>query len=404
VERTKQFSGWKDKLIALIKENNHLRSDGQIASNRTREARKEYLFQFMTEIRALGYKIDPAGVGLRHIKAICQKYEADGLSAATIQTRISFLRVFCVWIGKPNMIGDIKEFFEDPNTVKRTYQATHDKSWDIPEVDKYGIIAQLLIEHPYVGYQLLLQDAFGLRRKEAIMFRPLVSILNDKLHITAGAKGGKVRSVPIADDYQREVIAKVLEFVGKKSDHLGDPQYDLKGNIARYSYVVRKFGIKKTGRGALGITGHGLRAGFAMNQMESRGLIPVLRGGELGALDPEVEKRIRLEVSQLLGHNRTKVMTAYSGAMCAIGLARVSAAKAAKLAKVIAVMKPGRKYRFRTIAYELDGRPIPAGTLEMEFAGMNQSSDQQYAFKVRSTERRVNSIPLEIVEIIELVE
>ncbi len=312
---SKPFRGWKDELAALIKAHNHVRLDGGVASFKTQHERYTYLFQFMNELWTMGYKVMPKGVGLRHIKLICKKYETEKLSAATIQTRISFLRALCQWIGKPHMIKDVKDFFENPDTIKRSYQAGHDKSWDVPNIDKYRIIHQILHEHPYIGHQLLLQDAFGLRRKEAIMLRPYLEFRDNVLHIRHDAKGGRVRSIPVTDEYQIEVMQRVLQFVGNEGRHLGDPAYDLKGNLNRYSRILRKFGIKKSGQGALGITGHGLRAGYAMNEMEQKGLIPTLRGGEPGQLPLEQEKRIREEVSQMLGHNRPQITTAYSGAM-----------------------------------------------------------------------------------------
>lgn len=401
MNQDKKFSGWKDKLQALINQYNHLRYDGKKASGKTRYERATYLFQFMKELRELGYRVDPEGVGLRHIKAICQKYERDGIAAATIQTRISILRVFCTWIGKPGMIGDVKEFFVNQDSIKRTYQATKDKSWDVPEIDKSRLIHEILRDSPYVGHQLLMQDAFGLRRKEAIMFIPYARVYENAIYITSGSKGGKERVIPIEDDYQKEVIARVQNFVGKKLVHLGDPEYDLKGNIAQYAQVVRKYGIKKTGKGALGITGHGLRAGFAMEQMEKRGLKPVLRGGEVGQLPPEEEKRIRIEVSKLLGHNRPQVTTAYSGAMTPIGLTRANAAKAKLLAKAIEEMEPGKIYRFCTIAYELENRPVPAGVVIKEFVGMAHTA-QGYEFEVVSEDESTNRIPLGIVDSIEV--
>ena len=315
--------GWKDELVTLLKTNNKYRIDGKVASNKTQQERSTYLFQFMHELWAMEYKVMPKGIRPKHIKAVCEKYEAAALAAATIQTRISFLRALCKWIGKPNMIGDIKEFFDDPDVIKRSYQATHDKSWDVPDIDKYRIIFQILADYPHIGFMLLLMDAFGLRRKEAVMLRPYLEYRDGMLHIRNGAKGGRVRSIPVTNEYQIEVMQRVLQFVGKDGRHMGDPNYDLKSNLSRYSRVVRQYGIKKTGLGALGITGHGLRAGFAMNQMESKGLVPSVRGGEANQLPAEQEKRVREEVSQQLGHNRPQITTAYSGPTTRAGIKRM---------------------------------------------------------------------------------
>ena len=327
MDKPKKFSGWKDELVVLLKANNQFRIDGRKASDKTQRERSTYLFQFMNELWVMGYKVMPKSIGLRHVKVVCKKYEAEGIAASTIQTRISFLRALCKWIGKPNMIGDIKGFFDNPDVIKRSYQATYDKSWDVLDIDKYRIIHQIMQEYPYIGFQLLLQDSFGLRRKEAIMLRPYLDYREGMLHIRHGAKGGRVRSITVTNEYQTEVMQRVLQFVGKDGKHMGDQNYDLKGNLSRYSRVLHQFGIKKTGQGALGITGHGLRAGFAMREMEDNGLTPSLRGGEPGQLSPEHEKRVREEVSQKLGHNRPQITTAYSGPVTKAGNSRLAKAK-----------------------------------------------------------------------------
>jgi integrase len=90
-----------------------------------------------------------------------------------------------------------------------------------------------------------------------------------------------------------------------------------------FSNIIRTYGIKKTGRGALGITAHGLRAGFAMDQLEKRGLTPVLRGGTIDQMPKDEEQRVRVEVSALLGHNRPQVTTAYSGPKSAARLRKL---------------------------------------------------------------------------------
>lgn len=398
-------SGWKDQLQGYIRKYNHLRADGSKASHKTQSDRANYLFKFFIDIRALGYKVDPKNLGERHIRAICKKYEKDGLSAATFQTYISFLRVFCIWIGKPGMIKAVSQYFTDPQYAKRSYAATKDKSWDVPHVDKMRIIHEILSAHPYIGHQLLMEDAFGLRRKESIMIRPFMCERDGNLHIIDGAKGGKSRVIPIEDEYQREILDRVKAFLGNTSRHLGDPDLTLVQNLYRFSNVVKKYGIKKSGKGALGITAHGLRAGFAMNQMEKRGLTSVLRGGEIGQLPPEVEHQIRVEVSRLLGHNRPEVTTAYSGARSQVGLSKVRGVMLKALSKAIQAMEPGCIYRFQTVEHEIGTYIIPAGMIEREFIGMNKADDENYVFEVRSRrDGPVQTISLGIVDAIEKVE
>jgi integrase len=317
-------SNWENQLQSFIDKYNSKRFDnGRVASHKTQNERAKFLFKLFNDLHALGYHVEPKNFKEKHIKVICQKFEDDGIAAATIQTYLSFIRAFCSWIGKAGMMGDISEYFSDVNRLKRSYQASYDKSWDIPEIEKERIINDLLRLYPYVGMQLLLQDAFGLRRKEAMMLRPFVSEKNGQLHVFEGTKGGKPRVITTESEYQKFVIELAKGLVGNSTGHTGDPNLTLEQNLKKYSNVLYRNGIKKFGKGALGITGHGLRAGFAIDQMEKRGVISVLRGGELGQLPPDEEAQARMEVSQLLGHNRPAVTTAYSGPQTKAGLSRM---------------------------------------------------------------------------------
>ena len=305
--------GWKDELQQLINQRNQYRTDGSIASHKTQRERANYLFKFFRDLHEMGLMVQPRNLREKHIRAMCKRYEEEGLSAAAIQTYLSFLRMLCSWIGKAGMIRRTAEYFDDPAKVKRKYAAEKDKSWDVPGVDKQKILGEMLQDHPYVGMQLLMMDAFGLRRKEAIMLRPNLAEKGGMLHVVDGTKTGKPRAVPIDTDYQRAVLAVAQRSVRIPSAYLGDPKLGLKENLTKFSNVVHRAGIKKTGEGALGITAHGLRAGYAMDFMAHLGLIPVLRVGEANQMPPEKEEAIRQEVALALGHNRTSVTTAYSG-------------------------------------------------------------------------------------------
>ena len=118
---------------------------------------------------------------------------------------------------------------------------------------------------------LWLIRAFGLRKREAIMFRPNECLVNfadtglplaekqgeEYVRVRQGAKGGRPRFVPMNTPRRRPAIASARP-VGDWDHHAhtGDPDRDLKQNMVRFGYVLRKFGITSKG---LGITAHGLR-------------------------------------------------------------------------------------------------------------------------------------------------
>ena len=262
------------------------------------------------------------------------------------------------------MIVDISTYFINKSILDRSYQAVSDKSWDVCGIDKERIFAELELNYPFIWLQLLMKDAFGLRRKEAISLRPYLAEKNGHLYITVGGKGGKSRIIKIEDEYQQLVIQKAITFVDKKAIHIGGTETNLKKNMRKFSNVVHRLGIKKTGKGALGVTAHGLRAGFAMRQMMLKGLVPYIKGGRIGEIDKAKELEIRREVSMLLGHNRIQVTTAYSGPQTQKGVWLLDKYLAAKLSVAIQALEAGETYRF-TLIDQINEKGIIDSTIDV---------------------------------------
>ncbi len=390
---------WKDELNALIAVHNDKRIDGKVSSFDTREERAKYLRKFIQDLRDLGFKFEIKNLKEKHIAAICCKYETDQLAASTIQTYISFLRAFCIWIGKPGMIGDIKKYFKNASILERRYAATHDKSWDIPRIDKYKIFAEVERTHPYVHIQLLMEDAFGLRRKESIMIRPYVAEKDGHLFITDGSKGGRSRIIPIDNEYQREVIHKAQSFVKHTSRHLGDPSLSLEQNMKKFSNVMTSFGIKKSGVNSLGITAHGLRSGYAIREMEKLGLVPLIKGGKIGSLPKAQEIEIRLRVSRLLGHNRMEVMAAYAGAFTVRGLDKLTQQKNKALAATLEAIVVGQVCDFCMMEYETpDGQWVDQAVQRRIFLGATEVNGAQYLEVERVEDGKIHTIAVCLIE------
>ena len=82
------------------------------------------------ELRALNYKLeDVRHFKERHLMVLAQAWEAKGLSASTIQNRISVFRTFAEWIGKPGMILSSENYVKNPESVTRHCVAQWDKTW-----------------------------------------------------------------------------------------------------------------------------------------------------------------------------------------------------------------------------------------------------------------------------------
>ena len=312
---------WQRALQAIIDANNKKRLDGKVSSNRTQEERAEVIFRGFETLRELGYKLhNPSNFKPKHMQVLGYYWEEKGLSPATIQNAISIFRVFAEWIGKPGMIGPSENYVRNPDSVKRTYAAQEDKSWTARDVDPLAIIQQIAQEDPYVGIQLKVIHAFGLRRKEGVMFHPFLADKGDYLIVTEGTKGNRARHVLVDTPYKRQVLEEAKTFVRINSrkgigGHIGDPKKTLEQNLDRYSNVMTRFGITKK---FFGTTGHGLRAQFACDRLEDRGVTAPVRGGVKGQAPTEIEERAYLETSEELGHSRKSVIAAYAGAVIVV--------------------------------------------------------------------------------------
>jgi integrase len=312
--------GWKALLQRILDQYNHYYKDNgkarRTVSHKTRDDRAMGLFLcFRTLREKLGYSIDnPANLKPKHVEALVRHWEARGLSAATIQTRLSFLRAFADWIGKPGMITASVNYVANPDSVKRTYAADRDKGWEANGIDMRSKILEIAISEPYVGMQLKVASTFGLRRKEAVMFDADQADHGTYLLVSQGTKGGLKRSVEIDTPEKRAVIEEAKAFAmshgGSKSSRLGDPAKTLKQNLAKYSNVMSKHGI--TLRQA-GTTAHGLRHQFACDRLAEQGVIAPVRGGQPDQMSHEDRTVAYKKVSEELGHSRESVIAAYAG-------------------------------------------------------------------------------------------
>lgn len=348
--------GWKAKLQDVIAKHNskHAVRDKSV-SFETMQQRSEILFRCFKELHAKGYTIqDPHNLGLRHVKSLVQGWTEKGFSASAIQNNLSALRTFSGWIGKPGMVPPTSEIAPD---ARRSSIAAKDKSWTGAAVDKEQVFAKIDTIDPFVGQQLRVMDAFGLRRKEAIMFKPHLADRGayvetptgavfpapsdgsrpgseepgsssaetaraaavagpPVVHVEDGTKGGRSRNVDLRfmpDAAQRAlVLENAKKFVLKtqgKDGFLGNPSLSLKQNIKRFENVMARAGV--TARG-LGVTSHGLRHGVAQDAFrELAHQDPPVRAGQAIKGDAALVERNR--VSSILGHSRPQITRAYIG-------------------------------------------------------------------------------------------
>lgn len=338
---------WKRALQALINANNDRRAkrNGTV-SYLTQERRAESLFRSFTLLRDMGYRLAPRNLGGRHIEALMRYWTADPTlgpelaargvqrktltvpkkpySPAHIQTQLSVLRTFSGWIGKPGLVLPAERYVDDVSLVRRHIVATFDRSWDAHHADFDAILAKINSIDPRVGLQLEVMRAFGLRRKEAVMFRP--SRAEVPVHalplstapgpflmfirIKHGTKGGRLRFTAVRTQEQERALARARECAPAPGSHIGAPGLTLKQALKRFSNVLNRAGVN---RKELGTTPYGLRYQFASDLfVELTDVPPPIRGEEV-ELSPEVLRAAYLEVARQLGHGRPQIAGAYLG-------------------------------------------------------------------------------------------
>ena len=303
---------WKITLNAVIKANNKAAATGgKAVSFATQEARREILEQGFKELRELGYKLpDVSGFKERHMTALGHAWEVKGLSASTIQNRISIFRVFAEWIGKKGMIRGSENYVKNAKNVERHLIAQTDKTWSGQQqtlADKLTNIEKL---NKFVAIQLELQRAFGLRMKEAALLKPHLADKENYLAVNWGTKGGRDRIVPIQTDYQCDVLARAKTMLDNQNNSMVPTEYNFKQWKNHYYYICHQAGISRKD----GITSHGLRH-ERLNEIykEVTGFDSPIKRETETRISAELDHIARQEIAEVAGHSRVSISGAYIG-------------------------------------------------------------------------------------------
>ncbi len=295
-------------------------------SFKTRQERADFLRRFFRDLKhKAGFKTlpDPRNLGERHIRAMVMVWQQEKLTPATIQTYLSFLCGLAKWIGKHGLVRRPQHYGLQRDEYERHDASGYDKSWSAHQIDIDGLIARVCGFDPYVGAAMRLMRSLGMRRKEAIMFRPHQCVVPFEatglpLHkrkadryarIKSGSKGGRERFVALDTPERLVAIAHSKTVTSTVDGHMGHPSHDLKQAMRRFDYVMEKFGITKK---LLGVTAHGLRHEVLLAQFEAlTGHAAPVRGG--AKLPAAIDEPARRDVAELAGHVRKRASNAYLG-------------------------------------------------------------------------------------------
>jgi integrase len=321
---------WKRTLQEILwTHNDRHATKPKSVSFKTQSERAAGLFRCFRDLHALGYKIrNPYCLGGRHVRALVQDWTAAEprarrrtLSPSMVQTELSHLRTLAGWIGKPGLVLPAESYVADPALVARRSAATEDRSWPAHGVDPQSTIEEIAAHDPWIGAELQLARAFGLRVKEAVMIQPRLAErpagegstqsagLGGFLAVKRGTKGGRLRLVPIDTSAKRDALDAAKALVRSEAAFLADPARTLVQNLNRLTNVMKKFGVTQE---VLGVTPHGLRHEYAGDRYEAfAGVSPPVRGG--ASTDRASDATARLQVAEELGHSRKQISSAYLG-------------------------------------------------------------------------------------------
>ncbi|MEO0436589.1 MAG: phage integrase N-terminal domain-containing protein [Pseudomonadota bacterium] len=272
-------------------------SDGSFG---TQAARHRILQQIAHELHELGYRgMTATSLKPKHVEAIVQHWKAKELSEGTMKNRMSHIRWWAQKIDKAPVVARSNEHYD---IGLRTYVTGENKGRDL-DAEK---LEKVTDHHTKISLQL--QQAFGLRREEAIKFSPTYAIREDKLVLKATwTKGGKAREIPIRTQQQRAVLDAALRLVGRGS--LIPVHKNYVQQLRTYERNTIKASLDRN---------HGLRHTYAQDRYRDiTGWESPVRGGpdrrKLSAEDRQIDREARLQVSRELGHERIGIVASYLG-------------------------------------------------------------------------------------------
>ncbi len=267
----------------------------------TQVRRERELTLMANELHQLGYRgMNSHSLKPKHVEALVGRWLEKEVAAGTIKNRMAAFRWWARKVNRQNVVARSNDHYGIPN---RIFVTNTSKAKSISKVD----LAMVRDEH--VRMSLELQQAFGLRREEAIKFVPSYADQRDHLSLKPSwTKGGKARVIPIRTESQRAVLDRAHKLVGKGSLIPSSRNYVQQLRI--YEGNTVRAGLSKM---------HGLRHAYAQRRYEelTGWKSPSVGGPIPKALNREQRDRdreVRLIVSRELGHERRQVVSVYLGA------------------------------------------------------------------------------------------
>ena len=264
----------------------------------TRANRLKMLMQMANQLHELGYRqLQASNLKIKHVDALITLWQNQQIATGTLKNRLAVLRWWAEKVGKHSIMAKANTHYGIAN---RSFISDTSKAQQLDAEQ----LAKVTDTH--VRMSLELQQAFGLRREEAIKFCPVYADLGDKIRLKSSwTKGGKAREIPIRNALQRDVLDRAHKLAGRNALIPAHRSYIQQLRI--YERHTARAGLSKL---------HGLRHRYAQQRYQE--LIgwqaPAAGGPRVETLNAEqkaIDHDTRLLISRELGHERAAIVAVY---------------------------------------------------------------------------------------------
>ena len=216
----------------------------------TQNKRERMLALMANQLHALGNRgMTTRSLKPKHVEALVKLWFDQGLSIGTLKNRMAVIRWWVQKVDKQNVVARSNAHYVIPY---RRFVTNESKAKTVTrsQLDK--------VRDEHVRMSLELQQAFGLRREEAIKFQPGFADRGDHLVLKASwTKGGRERTIPIRTEAQRDVLNRARRLAG------------LGSLIPSYRNYVQQLRIYEGNTLRAGLSQmHGFRHAYAQNRYE----------------------------------------------------------------------------------------------------------------------------------------
>jgi len=267
----------------------------------TQAQRERVLTLIADQLHQLGYRhLHSHGLKPKHIEALVKRWLGEEIATGTIKNRMAALRWWARKVNRQNVVARSNDFYGIPNRQFVT-DVSKARTVTSPELEK--------VRDLHVRMSLELQQAFGLRREEAIKFIPEYADRGDHIVLKeTWTKGRKARVIPVRTAQQRAILDRARKLAGKGSLIPAARNYVQQLRI--YEGHTLRAGLSRM---------HGLRHAYAQQRYEE------LTGWKCSAAGGPATKTLMSEqrcadhqarqvISQELGHERAQIVAVYCGA------------------------------------------------------------------------------------------